>query len=115
MTLNEYQRRAIRTRLACPYPVTYAVLGLAEEAGEVCGKLAKLVRDHDACLETVFQSEDKREAVTSIALELGDVLWMVANLADLAGISLQDLAQANLDKLARRNQAGTIHGSGDNR
>lgn len=45
--------------------------------------------------------------------ELGDVLWYVAGLATELGLSLSDVAAANLSKLARRKEEGTL--AGDNR
>jgi translation initiation factor IF-2 len=50
-----------------------------------------------------------------IKKELGDVLWFVSEIATNLGISLEDVAHKNLDKLASRKERGVIHGSGDNR
>ena len=50
-----------------------------------------------------------------IAAELGDVLWYVAVLADHLDLSLDDIAAANLAKLAGRQQRGVLGGSGDHR
>jgi NTP pyrophosphatase (non-canonical NTP hydrolase) len=38
--------------------------------------------------------------------ELGDVLWYAAVLAHLAGVSLEDVATANVTKLQARYPAG---------
>ena len=109
MDLNQYQRQARSTAL---YPdlgsnPIYPALGLCGEAGEVAEKVKKVLRDAGG----VFNDE-RRQA---IALELGDVLWYVSQLADELGYSLESVAQANLDKLASRAQRQMIGGSGDQR
>ena len=81
----------------------YPFLALAEEAGEVAGKIAKAMRKGD------FIDRD------AVALELGDVLWQVAACADELGIGLDDVALRNLNKLLARQKAGTIVGEGDDR
>jgi hypothetical protein len=43
------------------------------------------------------------------------VLWYVAVLADYLDLSLDDIAAANLAKLASRHGRGVLGGSGDNR
>lgn len=85
----------------------YPALGLAEEAGEVAGKYAKAVRDNAG----VIDKERKQEIVK----ELGDVLWFTAEICTCLGVSLAEVAQKNLEKLASRKARGVIHGSGDNR
>ena len=109
MDLNQYQRQARNTAL---YPdlgsnPIYPALGLCGEAGEVADKVKKVLRD-----EAGVFSDERRQA---IALELGDVLWYVSQLADELGFSLETVAQANLDKLASRAQRQVIGGSGDQR
>ena len=48
-------------------------------------------------------------------LELGDVLWYVAQLASELGYDLEQVADANLQKLSSRASRGRIGGSGDQR
>lgn len=86
--------------------LVYCALGLGE-AGELQGKVKKILRDDDGAL-----TEEKRQA---IADELGDVLWYAAQLATELDIPLEQIAQRNLDKLASRAERGTLQGSGDNR
>ena len=108
MTLEEYQNTASQTALyADRYKIIYPVLGLCGEAGEVAEKVKKLLRDNAGVL-----SDEKREEIKK---ELGDVLWYLAALSTDLGLSLEDVAQANVDKLLSRQARGTIKGSGDNR
>jgi NTP pyrophosphatase (non-canonical NTP hydrolase) len=67
----------------------------------------KAIRD-DAGLLT-----DERR--TSLAAELGDVLWYVAQLATEAGLDLDEIAEDNLAKLLSRRERGVLQGSGDSR
>ena len=107
MNFNAYQKAALSTAIY-PDKVIYTALGLASEAGEVAGKVKKILRDRGGN----FLGAEFREAVKD---ELGDVLWYVAALAADLGLKLDDIAQANLDKLADRVERGVIGGSGDDR
>ena len=50
-----------------------------------------------------------------MAKELGDVLWYVAQLASELDLDLDEIAQANLEKLLSRQRRGVLSGSGDDR
>ncbi|WP_043654399.1 nucleoside triphosphate pyrophosphohydrolase family protein [Nocardia thailandica] len=109
-TLDGYQSRAADTAI---YPgqgeltgLLYCALGLGE-AGEVQGKVKKLLRDHAGEL-TVVQRD-------AMGKELGDLLWYVAMTAHELGLSLGDIAVANLAKLASRRERGVLGGNGDDR
>jgi NTP pyrophosphatase (non-canonical NTP hydrolase) len=105
---NSYQRSAKGTAIyPDKYKILYPALGLAGEAGEVANKVKKIVRDGPENMP-----EDWREQLAS---ELGDVIWYCAALASDLNISLGQVAGQNLEKLARRQQANTLSGSGDNR
>ena len=108
MDLNDYQQAARRTAI---YPeahrVIYPALGLASEAGEVAGKIKKVLRDQ--------AGDFTRAPLEAIKDELGDVLWYVAVLAGDLGLSLDDIAAANLSKLASREERGRLSGGGDRR
>lgn len=110
MKFSDYQKQATQTAL---YPRVanhgwiYPALGLANEAGEVTGKLKKVIRDNDGVID-----EDRRK---DISKELGDVLWYIAQLATELEISLDDVAEANIAKLASRQERGVLGGNGDNR
>jgi NTP pyrophosphatase (non-canonical NTP hydrolase) len=108
MDLSEYQRQSRRT---AEYPreawLTYPALGLAGEAGEVAEHAKKAIRDDEG------KVSDERKAAMS--MELGDVLWYVAQLATELGLDLDDIAGQNLEKLLSRQARGVLSGSGDDR
>lgn len=78
-----------------------------EEAGEVAGKVKKIIRDKGG-----FVGFEDREAIKK---ELGDVLWCLSQTAGELGLDLECIAQANIDKLECRLSRGMIGGSGDSR
>lgn len=98
----------------------YPALGLAGEAGEVCEKVKKLIRDQDIICghasDHGYLTDDLTdEQRAPLVKELGDVLWYCAALASELGVSLADVAQANYDKLKARADANKLQGSGDDR
>ncbi len=106
MNFYEYQNKVLKTGVyPKKYSISFPALGLCEEAGEVCGKIAKMMRDN---ISLVDQKD-------SLQKEMGDVLWYLAALAHDCGLSLQAIAETNIEKLKARQQAGTLHGEGDNR
>lgn len=108
MDFNAYQDAAKMTALyADAYRVTYPALGLASEAGEVAGKVKKVLRDRDG--------DFGEEQIAMIADELGDVLWYVATLAADLGLDLDSIANGNIQKLRSRLERGAIQGDGDKR
>ena len=97
MTLDDYQRAALRTANPVLGPnerLLDAAAGLAEEAGEVLGLVRK----------RIFQQRDAGSE--RFVEELGDVLWCLAITADALGISLGDVAEANWRKLEQRHPDG---------
>ena len=84
----------------------YPVLALAEEAGEVAGKVAKYIRKSDTDYHTL------REAVGK---ELGDVLYQLSEAARQFGYTLDEIAEGNVAKLTDRQARGVLVGEGDNR
>lgn len=108
MNLNDYQKRAVSTAIyPRDYAIVYPALGLAGEAGEVAEKVKKMIRDDNGIL-----SPERKEA---IILELGDVIWYIGSLANDLGVTLEEIAQRNLDKLAKRKEVGKLKGDGDER
>lgn len=87
----------------------YPVLALAEEAGEVAGKVAKYVRK-SASLEPDFG-----QLRTDVLKELGDVAYQLSEVARQFGFTLQEVIDANVSKLTDRQERGVLVGEGDNR
>ena len=109
MDLNQYQKKARATAFypnAGNNPI-YPTLGLNGEAGEVADKVKKVIRDREGVFDETVRAD--------IALELGDVLWYVAQLASELGYELEDVANINLKKLRDRSSRGHLQGSGDHR
>lgn len=110
MNFNEYQKKAISQRVYPEeYKIIYPALGLGEEAGEVMGKIKKWLRGDDG------QGKMTEERIENIKLELGDVLWYIANISEDLGISLDDVARANVTKIESRRERGVVKGEGDKR
>ena len=108
----DFQLYQERCRATARYPGAganpiYPTLGLCGEAGEVADKVKKVLRDR--------QGNFSPEVIADLQLELGDVLWYVAQLATELGLELEQIAQTNLDKLASRAARNVIGGSGDRR
>lgn len=99
MDFADYQRLALRTYKAERTPrhmLTNGALGLAGESGEVADIVKKLVYPSKA------GDGDEASALERITDELGDVLWYIAILAQGIGVSLEEIARHNIEKLAAR-------------
>lgn len=110
MTFEQYQYQASRTSkntIVGGYSWIYPALGLAGEVGEVMGKMSKIFRDRDGKLN--------QESVAELKKELGDVLWFLSETASSLDLTLEEIAQENIAKLADRYARGVICGDGDNR
>ena len=102
MTLNEYQRQSMRTADEVPdYPdpgwlfqTSGFGLGIAGEAGEVADYLKKVIHHQHPLDPEVVKKE------------LGDVLWYVQGIAERCGLTLDEVARANIDKLKARYPEG---------
>lgn len=96
MKFQDYQSEASQT---AHYPrrmanLQYPTLGLAGEAGEVANIVKKIQRDHGGVI-----NEETRAKLKD---ELGDVLWYISACADELGLSLAEIAEFNVGKLAKR-------------
>lgn len=96
MKMNEYQALARRTsNTNGPEQASYdklinGVMGLCGEAGECI----------DVVKKTMFQGHELD--TDKLIEELGDVLWYCAELASGLGVSLEDVALINVEKLRER-------------
>jgi NTP pyrophosphatase (non-canonical NTP hydrolase) len=98
LTFEEYQHQASETAL---YPkrlqnLEYPTLGLAGEAGEVANIVKKIQRD--------FGGKLTDEIRLKLKDELGDVLWYISACGDELGLTLEEIAEFNIKKLAARHQ-----------
>lgn len=128
MTLNEYQKNAMKTCMASCDNISYMLLNLVGEVGEFSSKLAKAIRKEDIyiggqrdmkglsklCVYPHFIPEFV-EFNEELMKEAGDILWQLFGVFHALGWSAEDVAQMNLEKLASRAQRGKIDGDGDNR
>lgn len=90
-------------------PYLYPVLALAEEAGEVAGKVAKYVR------KSATEVPDYYALREAIGKELGDVAYQLSESARQFNFTLQDIIDMNVAKLSDRKERGVLVGEGDNR
>lgn len=90
MELNKYQSISMRTAEPHENELLNYGLGLTGEAGEV----AELIK------KSQFHGHDI--GIDKIKKELGDVLWYLSQIARLAGLTLEEIAIANIEKLKLR-------------
>ncbi|MDB5164516.1 MAG: hypothetical protein JWL89_142 [Candidatus Saccharibacteria bacterium] len=111
MTFDEYQKQAIKTAVKSyddPHlQNSIWVMGIAGEAGEIVEKWKKAI--------AYRQGEFTPEQHDDFVKEFGDVIWYIAVLADSLGLSLDEIMQLNVKKLADRQKRNVIKGAGDNR
>ena len=97
MTVNEYQRLAMTTlnpALDKKDVLINGVMGLCGESGEAIDIVKKwLAQGHDL---------DKEK----LAKELGDIAWYLAETATALDLNLEDIFEANIEKLKKRYPEG---------
>ena len=97
MTINEYQRLAMKTlnpELSKKDILINGVMGLCGESGEAIDIVKKwLAQGHELGKE-------------HLAKELGDVAWYLAETAFALDIPLEDILAANIEKLKKRYPEG---------
>ena len=93
MNVNEYQKQAMTTlnpELNKKDVLINSVMGLCGESGEAIDIVKKwLAQGHEL---------DKAH----LAKELGDIAWYLAEAATALDLSLEEILQANIDKLKKR-------------
>ena len=119
MNASEYQVKAHDFASYGENPM-YPALGLSEEAGEVCGKIAKFIRHNNGMTpqdakksSSPLMRDEVAKFRTALMSELSDVMWMVAEIATLNGLGLDEIMEYNIVKLTERRSKGLIDGSGD--
>ena len=97
MEVNEYQKLAMTTlnpALSEKDVLINGVMGLCGESGEAIDIVKKwLAQGHEL---------DKEK----LAKELGDICWYLAETATALGLSLEDIMEANIEKLRKRYPEG---------
>ena len=97
MNINEYQQWAMTTlnpELSKREVLINSVMGLCGESGEAIDIVKKwMAQGHEL---------DKEH----LAKELGDIAWYLAEAATALDIPLEDILQANIDKLKKRYPEG---------
>jgi NTP pyrophosphatase (non-canonical NTP hydrolase) len=106
---GDYQQESKKTalRVETSHPVVYPTLGLLNEAGEFAGKIKKILRDKNGKIDAA--------EVRRLKGELGDVLWYFTQICSELGLTLEEVAESNLEKLFDRKSRGVIKGEGDER
>lgn len=105
INFNQYQKEAfdLISEDGRKDMVLNGVLGLAGESGECC----------DIVKKNRFQGHELNKE--HLIEELGDVMWYIAETASGLGVTLEEVAQYNLDKLHKRyhgnhfNKEDSIH------
>ncbi len=97
MGINEYQKLAMTTlnpELDNKDVLINSVMGLCGESGEAIDIVKKwMAQGHEL---------DKEH----LAKELGDIAWYLAEAATALDLNLEDIMQANIDKLKKRYPEG---------
>lgn len=96
MNYREYQEAARRTQNPALTPrerLEHALWGLSAEVGEVCGLHQKTHQGHGM-------------DGTKLRKEIGDCLWMIAELCDVYGYDMGAIAEENIAKLRKRYPEG---------
>ena len=92
MTLTEYQNKAARTmnkQLTAREELEHALFEMSSECGEILGIFQKSLQGHEISADDLM-------------LEIGDLMWGVAELCTHCGYDMDAVAEANIAKLEKR-------------
>ncbi|MEK4707057.1 nucleoside triphosphate pyrophosphohydrolase family protein [Bacillus sp. FSL R10-2780] len=115
--LDQYQEATLRTwnkRNDFGFRVSNAALGLTGEAGEVADLVKKAIY-HGHGFQPAHCPGEANGNVHKLALELGDIMYYVGIMAHEMGYTLQDIAEMNIKKLAKRYPDGFSREASQNR
>ncbi|MDD6537382.1 MAG: nucleoside triphosphate pyrophosphohydrolase family protein, partial [Prevotella sp.] len=126
LTLNEYQDKAMSTCMPESDNLFCMLANLVGEVGEFASKAGKHMRKGKLPITTTQRDEEGKILHTQVwnvsdeerhlmLSEIGDILWQTAGLAKVMGVTLEEVAEENLAKLASRKQRNVIAGDGDER
>lgn len=93
MNFDKYQSMSMRTRdssLDGERELILGQMGLSGESGEV----VELIKKH------IFHGHTLD--INLLIKEIGDVLWYIALICEATGVSMSEVAEANIEKLKRR-------------
>lgn len=116
MTLDEYQEQAMTTCMPTCDNISYMMLNMMGEVGELASKIAKSIRKGQAKIENnklVWIERPTAEGEYRLRAEVGDCLWQLSGICHVMGWRLSDVARENLAKLKSRQERDVIDGSGD--
>ena len=91
--MDDFQKHALKSIAITergPAALAHRTLGLTGEAGIVGNQIKKIIRDKNSLADGNDLDEIKRR--------LGDVLYYTSALADYFGISLSEIAKANMER-----------------
>lgn len=92
MTISEYQKLAERTineSLSNDEKINHSLFGLPSEVGEVTGIFQKHLQGHPI-------------DAGHLKKEIGDCMWMLAELCTVTGIEMEEVCEINIAKLKAR-------------
>lgn len=93
MNIDDFQKHALKSIAITergPAALAHRTLGLTGEAGIVGNQIKKIIRDKNSLAEGDDLDEIRRR--------LGDVLYYTSALADYFGMSLLEIAKANMER-----------------
>ena len=108
MNFQEYQNESKKTSVYKELGVDnvlYLMTALTGEIGEVAEKIKKTYRDN--------KGDFDEERKVLLQKEFGDVLWCLSQLCTELGISFDEVATSNIEKVFSRKERDAVHVGGD--